>query len=354
MSKRSFPTRTTNLTIHDCQSRFHLPLEEAAKQLGVSRPTIARVMRAHGYPRWPFRLIRAKLRRYSNSGPCMQVCNPQLTLLQHHTSTGTTSTPLAISDAIQFVRSRREGAKYQSDRYSGKRASCSNFKNDSPVLTEYQQKDQDCGSDPVQEPTMNNEYEIKSSHVGTKTACATILDTVQEGYIDEHSMREEPKVDESSASTRASNATSMKGNIARSKVSLGIVKTFASIVRPCLPTKSTSGSDIKGRAANMKKAKEKKSLFRNQGKYENCSRNWRRCGRKSSHSKTIENVSYASVSNPESSCLESTSTSLHDFDGYPGAEIIMPGVAVPWMDISCEELEILGVPSPTEKRWNLE
>lgn len=51
------------LTLTDCERLFHLPVERAAAQLGVSRPTIARVMRANGVARWPYRAYRAELNR---------------------------------------------------------------------------------------------------------------------------------------------------------------------------------------------------------------------------------------------------------------------------------------------------
>lgn len=47
----------------DCRALFHMPVERAAEQLGVSRPTIARVLRAHGVPRWPYRSYAAELRK---------------------------------------------------------------------------------------------------------------------------------------------------------------------------------------------------------------------------------------------------------------------------------------------------
>ena len=47
------------LTIIDCENLFQLPVAKAAHRLGVSRPTISRVMRENGYSRWPYRSISA-------------------------------------------------------------------------------------------------------------------------------------------------------------------------------------------------------------------------------------------------------------------------------------------------------
>lgn len=53
------PRQRSALTFADCAPLFHLPVESAASLLGVSRPTIARVMRANGVKRWPYRAVRA-------------------------------------------------------------------------------------------------------------------------------------------------------------------------------------------------------------------------------------------------------------------------------------------------------
>lgn len=56
------------ITLNDCQRLFHLPVEDAARRLGVSRPTISRVMRAHGMRRWPFRSLTARAPRTRSVG----------------------------------------------------------------------------------------------------------------------------------------------------------------------------------------------------------------------------------------------------------------------------------------------
>lgn len=41
------------LTFEDCKARFHMPINLAAANLGVCRRAIRKVMRAHGYSTWP-------------------------------------------------------------------------------------------------------------------------------------------------------------------------------------------------------------------------------------------------------------------------------------------------------------
>lgn len=54
----------------ECRRLFHVPVEEACSRLRISRPTLARVMRANGVSRWPFRLVQATARaRRGNSAP---------------------------------------------------------------------------------------------------------------------------------------------------------------------------------------------------------------------------------------------------------------------------------------------
>lgn len=55
-------SNASSLTLSACKNLFHLPVEVAARELGVSRPTIARVMRANGYRRWPYRRVKAASR----------------------------------------------------------------------------------------------------------------------------------------------------------------------------------------------------------------------------------------------------------------------------------------------------
>lgn len=61
---------SSSITLEQCQRLFHHPVEYACRELGVSRPTIARVMRQAGYKRWPFRKIRASTKRnHTDPGP---------------------------------------------------------------------------------------------------------------------------------------------------------------------------------------------------------------------------------------------------------------------------------------------
>eukprot|EP00177_Eucheuma_denticulatum_P001837 GFKZ01003281.1.p1 GENE.GFKZ01003281.1~~GFKZ01003281.1.p1 ORF type:complete len:341 (-),score=48.13 GFKZ01003281.1:457-1398(-) len=53
-------SRPTSLTYEQCHAYFDLPVAQAASMLGVSRPTISKVLRAHGIPRWPYRKLRAQ------------------------------------------------------------------------------------------------------------------------------------------------------------------------------------------------------------------------------------------------------------------------------------------------------
>lgn len=52
--------RAAPLTYADCHALFDLPVAQAAIVLGVSRPTISKVLRAHGVARWPYRRLRAQ------------------------------------------------------------------------------------------------------------------------------------------------------------------------------------------------------------------------------------------------------------------------------------------------------
>lgn len=61
-SRQASRRRTSALTMGDCRALFHMPVERAAQQLGVSRPTIARVLRANGVARWPYRSYAAQQR----------------------------------------------------------------------------------------------------------------------------------------------------------------------------------------------------------------------------------------------------------------------------------------------------
>lgn len=52
-------SRSSHLTYEQCHAYFDLPVSQAATALGVSRPTISKVLRARGIPRWPYRKLRA-------------------------------------------------------------------------------------------------------------------------------------------------------------------------------------------------------------------------------------------------------------------------------------------------------
>lgn len=52
-------TRTTPLTYEECAVVFNRPIADAVNILGVSRPTISKVLRRHGIPRWPYRKLKA-------------------------------------------------------------------------------------------------------------------------------------------------------------------------------------------------------------------------------------------------------------------------------------------------------
>lgn len=51
------------IEMHELQSRFHLPLGDAAKQLGVSLTYMKKLCRSYSITRWPFRKVRAAERK---------------------------------------------------------------------------------------------------------------------------------------------------------------------------------------------------------------------------------------------------------------------------------------------------
>lgn len=55
--------KKTHLTLLQIALHFGAPVTTAVQRLGVSRPTIARILRAHGIPRWPFRSLKARYPR---------------------------------------------------------------------------------------------------------------------------------------------------------------------------------------------------------------------------------------------------------------------------------------------------
>ncbi len=82
------------ITFYDCQRLFHLPVDKAAKQLGVSRPTIARVMRASGIKRWPYRAIRARRLSMSIDTPV------QIPIVRLRRTTATEPNPRTIAPRV--------------------------------------------------------------------------------------------------------------------------------------------------------------------------------------------------------------------------------------------------------------
>lgn len=63
MSPPAWSSPSPPLTYSLISRHFHLPVSTAARILGVSRPTISKVLRAEGVPRWPYRALRAYARR---------------------------------------------------------------------------------------------------------------------------------------------------------------------------------------------------------------------------------------------------------------------------------------------------
>lgn len=58
-----------SLTLAQCEAYYHLPVAEAAQRLGVSRPTISKILRRHGIRRWPYRKLQAERRRIQHRTP---------------------------------------------------------------------------------------------------------------------------------------------------------------------------------------------------------------------------------------------------------------------------------------------
>ena len=58
--KRSANNPSFGITRAMIEQRFHMPLREAAKELGVGRTTFKRVLRLHGIERWPSQSLNAK------------------------------------------------------------------------------------------------------------------------------------------------------------------------------------------------------------------------------------------------------------------------------------------------------
>lgn len=60
--------KKVHLRLQDLEKLYNVPIEEAAKKLGVSRPTISRTLRKHGVGRWPYRKVRALMRKRKELG----------------------------------------------------------------------------------------------------------------------------------------------------------------------------------------------------------------------------------------------------------------------------------------------
>lgn len=59
VSESAWRGRRQALSFEECAAVFNMPVARAAAALGVSRPTIAKVLRARGIRRWPYRRLRA-------------------------------------------------------------------------------------------------------------------------------------------------------------------------------------------------------------------------------------------------------------------------------------------------------
>ncbi|EKX38944.1 hypothetical protein GUITHDRAFT_115050 [Guillardia theta CCMP2712] len=55
--------RTLDLSMETMSSYFHMPLDEAAKKLGIASTTLKLICRKLGVPRWPYRNVQKEQRR---------------------------------------------------------------------------------------------------------------------------------------------------------------------------------------------------------------------------------------------------------------------------------------------------
>ncbi len=149
--------------------------------------------------------------------------------------------------------------------------------------------------------------------------------------------------------SEALNETSLEGLITKRKVSLGNLDTIASINGHRLSTKLISERDPEGRTGSTKKeGVTKYTSSVNPKKKKNSPRRRRERG-PARRSRINYNAQNGSASFPESPFFELDSMLR------PSAEInVQPGGAVPWVDITQEELEILGIPCTTDLGWDLE
>ncbi len=282
-----------------------------------------------------------------------------------------------MADAIQVVCNRRKSANCHIVRYSGEQASHSEFGKDSPAPLEHQTNDQDCSSALECEPEEKTEGEskiIKSestsimprshvtsyapsgfSRIDLKPPIVLIVEMVEERSTGEKSTTENSKISKSLSRAKLSYATSLESYNANRKMTLKTENTPASMTQRRLSTKSISGSKTKGRAgAEINERLERNNCSAYQTKEENFSHLWRKRGW-ADNSNTIEKAFNISMSFTESLFLQSDSILPDDFDGRPSTDATnQPGNAVPWMDITHEELDILGVPRSTESGWDME
>ncbi len=375
MRGRGHLERTANLTIHKCQSLFHLPVEQAANRLGVSRRTIARVMRAYGYRRWPFRALQARHRRHLDRGTAF--IDAQATVSQCSISNGTMNTRHSVSNAVQDVCNRRKSATYLTGRHSAQTTSCSEFENDSPRPIELHRNHQDTSSGVDWQPVKNTEGESKinkseststtlcfhvpynaslgSDHIDLKTARESILETAEESNTDENSMTETSSTRNKVSGLGVSNVTSLENHIFQHKMKIEIENTVASVTQCRFSTNPVSECETKGRAGSEKNQGSKRNIcFANQMEEENSPHLWRK-RRRAGNSNINERASKTPMPFPESLFLKSDSVLPDNFeDRHSFDEINHPDDAAPWMGITREELEILGVLRSTEPAWDTE
>nr|BDG66343.1 minus dominance protein [Volvox rousseletii]BDG66345.1 minus dominance protein [Volvox rousseletii] len=50
-------TRKADISSHDVSQFFHLPIKDAARELGMSTTYLKRICRQRGIPRWPYRKV---------------------------------------------------------------------------------------------------------------------------------------------------------------------------------------------------------------------------------------------------------------------------------------------------------
>ncbi len=286
------------------------------------------------------------------------------------------STRLAVSDAIQVVRSRQKRGNFRTVRYSGKRACRSELEKASPRPMKNQESDQDPGSDPDWEPEKNRESETKvhksdsiahdpSSYVPSyvssrfrlsesKSPSVSSQETVQKKRTEEHAKTKKSEMNESVVSTEASNAICVGNLMSRLEGPLGIEDAAAFMTRHSLSARPTIGINTESKAGDTKKRVIEPITSADQNKEENTSRKRKKRCRPNNTGPT-EQAAVAPVSLPDCPLFQLYSISIDDLQGRPSADVILPtGGAVPWLDISQEEREILGLPTTSEVDWDWE